>query len=230
MTYHPQLAQLCGNWDGRTVPIGAVCEVKHDGFRALYIRDWQGVPGLYTRNGTHIEGVGHILHACEALERQAGEPLMIDGEFVVDGPDTLASTKAWCERDHKQGGEAGTFHAFDCLSFADWQRGGTETPWIERKERLIELGLSVKSDAAEQWTWRAGSRGRDDGTEPVRVVPHRDVWCVNDVLEAACEMWAADLEGCVMKDAFAPYVRARSSSWMKVGRPWRDKLKWKEAA
>jgi ATP-dependent DNA ligase len=230
MTYHPQLCQLVGNFDGRTVPIGAVIETKHDGFRALFIRDWEGRAGLFTRNGMPIEGVGHILHELAAFERHAGEPLFIDGEFVVDGPDTLASTKRWCEAGYKLGGEAGTYHAFDCLSFADWQRGGTDTPWIERKERLQALALSVKSCPDHAWTWRAGSRGRDDGAEPVRVVPHRDVWHPDDVLEAAGEMWAAGLEGVVIKDMFAPYQRSRVRHWAKVGRPWRDKLNWRMAA
>lgn len=226
-----ELCQLVGNFDGRTLPDCAVIEQKVDAWRALYIRDWQGKPGLYTRNGMPIEGVGHILHQCAALERQAGEPLMLDGEFCVgDGPDTLASTKAWCERDWKQGGEAGTYHAFDAMPFADWQRGGSDTPWIERKERLIDIALAAQSDEAEQWTWRPGSRGRDEGAEPVRVVPHRDVWCVDDVLEAAAEMWAAGLEGVVIKDMFAPYQRQRVKHWAKVGRPWRDKLNWRKAA
>lgn len=226
-----QLCQLVGNWDGHTLPYGAVIEQKVDAWRALYIRDWQGKPGLYTRNGMPIEGVGHILHACEAMERHAGEPLMLDGEFCVgDGPDTLAATKRWCEAGWKQGGEAGTFHAFDVMPFADWQRGGTDTPWIERKERLIALGLSVETDASYQWEWRAGSRGRDEGRQAVRVVPHRDAWTIDDVFEAAGAMWAAGLEGVVVKDLWAPYRRQRVQHWAKVGRPWRDKMNWKRAA
>lgn len=224
------LCQLAGNFTG-SIPCAAIAEQKVDGFRALYLRDRQDKPGLYTRNGCPIEGVGHILHALAAIERQAGEPLMIDGEFCVgDGPDTLAATKRWVERDHKLGGEAGTYHAFDAMPFADWQRGGTDTPWIDRKERLKALALAVETDAAEQWMWRAGSRGRDEGRQAVRVLPHRDVWHVDEAIEMAGEMWAAGLEGIVVKDAFAPYVRARSNAWLKVGRPWRDKLQWRKAA
>jgi hypothetical protein len=95
-----------------------VAEQKVDAFRALYLRNREGKPGLWTRNGYPIEGVGHILHQLAAMERIAGEPLMIDGEFCVgDGPDTLATTKAWCERDWKQGG--GTrFQWFNQAAFA----------------------------------------------------------------------------------------------------------------
>jgi ATP-dependent DNA ligase len=227
----PELCQLVGAWDGRNLPDGAVIETKHDGFRALYIRDWEGRPGLWTRGGIPIEGVGHILHELAAFERIAGEPLMIDGEFCVgDGPDTLATTKAWCEREWKFGGEAGTFYAFDCLSFEDWMRGGSSQPWWQRKQRLQALALAVETDAEHMWTWRPGSRGRDEGRQAVRVLPHREVWHVDEAIEMAGEMWAAGLEGCVVKDAFAPYVRARSNSWLKVGRPWRDRLGWRAAA
>ena len=231
MTYPAHLSQLCGTWDGRTIPPGAVAELKHDGWRGLYLRDHTGKPGLWTRNGVPIEGVGHILHALEAFERHAGERLFIDGEFCVgDGPDTLASTKAWCERGWKAGGEAGTFYAFDCLPYADWMRGGSETPWIARKERLQALALAVETDADHAWTWRPGSRGRDEGANPVRVVPHREVWCFDDVIEAAGAMWDAGLEGIVLKDRWAPYERKRTGHWLKVGRPWRDKLRWRIAA
>lgn len=226
-----ELCQLAGNFDGRTVPAGAVAELKADGWRALYIRDWEGRPTLRTRGGLAIEGVGHILHHLAAMERIAGEPLMVDGEFVVgDSPDTLAATKRWCESGWRMGGEAGTFHAFDLMPFADWQRGGSSQPWWQRKERLQALGLSVESDAAHAWEWRAGSRGRDEGRQAVRVLPHREVWHVDEALEVAGEMWAAGLEGIVLKDPFAPYQRQRVQHWAKVGRPWRDKIRWRKAA
>lgn len=225
-----QLCQLAGNFTG-AIPCGAIGEQKIDGFRGLYLRDRDGKPGLWTRNGYPIEGVGHILHQLAAFERHAGEPLMIDGEFCVgDGPDTLATTKAWCEREWKLGGEAGTFHAFDLMPHADWMRGGSSAPWHERKARLQALALAVETDTSYQWEWRAGSRGRDEGRQAVRILPHRDLWHVDEALEMAGEMWAAGLEGIVLKDPFAGYTRARSNSWLKCGRPWRDKLQWKQAA
>lgn len=226
-----ELCQLASQWNGRDLPAGAVAEVKADGWRALYIRDWEGRPTLRTRGGLAIEGVGHIMHQLAAFERHAGEPLMVDGEFVVgDGPDTLAATKRWCEFGWKLGGEAGTFHAFDLMPFADWQRGGSSQPWWQRKQRLQALALAVETCPDHAWTWRPGSRGRDEGRQAVRVIPHRDVWHVDEAIEVAGEMWAAGLEGIVLKDPFAAYTRARSNSWLKVGRPWRDKLEWRKAA
>lgn len=223
------LCQLVGTWD-RKLPAWCVGEQKIDAWRALYLRDHEGRPGLYTRNGYAIPGVDHILHEIAAFERHAGERLFLDGEFVVgDGPDTLASTKAWCERDHKLGGTAGTFYAFDCLPYDEWYRGGTDAPWYQRKARLEALAAAVAADEEHRWQWRPGSRGADAG-EPVRVVPHQDLWHIDDALCMAVEMWKANLEGIVIKDATAPYVRQRSNAWAKVGRPWQNKIRWRQAA
>lgn len=224
----PYLCQLVGNWTG-DLPMMCVAEQKIDAWRALYLRDHEGRPGLYTRNGQTIPGVDHILHELAAFERHAGQRLFIDGEYCVgDGPDTLATTKRWVESGHKFGGTAGTFYAFDCLPYDDWYRGGTDTPWHERKARLEALALSVASDADHAWTWRPGARG--DEPNPVRVVPHVDLWTVDDALQLVSEFWRAGLEGAVIKDAEAGYTRTRSQAWQKVGRPWQSKIDWREAA
>jgi ATP-dependent DNA ligase len=46
----------------------------------------------------------------------------------------------------------------------------------------------------------------------------------------AREMWAAGLEGIVLKDAEAPYRRNRNAAWQKIGRPWQQKLGLRIAA
>lgn len=224
----PYLSQLATEWR-RTLPTWTVGECKHDGWRALYLRDREGRPGLFTRNGQTIPGAEHILHELAAWERHAGERLFIDGEFLVgDGPDTLAATKRWCESGHKLGGTAGRLMVFDGFSYDDWYRGGCALPWYQRKARLEQLALSVDSDEAHRWDWRPGARG--DEPNPVRVVPHQDLWHVDDALQMAAEMWRAGLEGVVLKDAEAPYQRTRSAAWQKVGRPWQSKIRWRLAA
>lgn len=221
------LSQLASDWKG-ALPAWAIGEVKHDGWRGLYLRDRSGKPGLFTRQGQTIHGAEHILHELAAWERHAGERLFIDGEFIVDGPDTLAATKHWCETGHKLGGTAGTFNVFDGFSYDDWFRGGTDKPWFDRKAAIEALALAVESDADHAWTWRPGARG--DEPCPVRVVPHVDLFHVDDALQFVAEFWRAGLEGAVFKDAEAGYWRTRSNSWMKCGRPWQDKIRWREAA
>lgn len=225
-----QLCQLAGTWN-RGLPAWCVGEQKLDGWRALWLRDREGRPGLYTRNGYPIPGTEHIAHELAAFERHAGERLFLDGEFLVgDGPDTLAATKHWCETGHKLGGTAGRFMLFDGFAYDDWYRGGTALPWYQRKARLEQLALAVESDEAHRWDWRPGSRGADADASPVRVVPHLDLWTVDDAVSMACEMWAAGLEGVVIKDAEAGYARTRSQAWQKVGRPWQAKIGWRAAA
>lgn len=225
-----QLCQLAGAWQC-TLPAWTIGECKLDGFRCLWLRDWEGRPGLYSRNGMPLPGLDHIEHELRAWERHAGQRMFFDGEIVVgDGPDTLASTKHWLETGHKFGGTAGTYHVFDCLPYDDWFSGGTDTPWFERKARLEQLALAVKSDEAHAWDWRPGSRGAGADVSPVRVVPHVDLWHVDDALQLVAEFWRAGLEGAVLKDAEAPYQRTRSAAWQKVGRPWQGKIRWRQAA
>lgn len=225
----PYLSQLAAEWRG-TLPALTVAEVKYDGFRCLWLRDRQGVPCLYSRNGMPLPGLEHIEHELRAWERHAGERMFFDGEFLVDGPDTLSSTKRWCESGHKLGGTAGRFMLFDGFAYNDWMRGGTDTPWFERKAQLEQLAAAVAADEAHHWDWRAGSRGADEQQQPVRVVPHQDLWTADDALHMAVEMWRAGLEGIVIKDAEQGYQRTRSAAWMKVGRPWQSKIAWMEAA
>lgn len=226
----PQLCQLAGSWGGNAMPLHTVAETKHNGWRALYLRDHDGKPGLWTRGGIPIEGTGHILHELAAWERAAGEPMFFDGEFVVDGPDTLAATKHWCETGWKMGGTAGTFWLFDGFPLSDWRRGGSERPWYVRKALLEAYALSVASDAAHAWDWRPGSRGQGEGSEPVKLVEHAYVWTPHCVIDMAREVWAAGLEGLMLKDAEAPYRRNRSDAWLKVkqGQAWTKR--WRIAA
>lgn len=221
------LCQLAGQWSGGAPADWVVLEAKLDGWRGLWLRDHEGKPGLFTRNGMPIEGTGHIAHRLEQMEAAAGEPLFIDGEFVVDGSDTLAATKHWCEAGWKIGGEAGTLWAFDCLTWAEWRRGGSDRPWHERKAMLEALEAAVAADSDAAWTWRPGSRGRDEDAPPaVRIVKHRQVFTADEVVGLAVETWNAGGEGIVLKDASAPYRRTRANAWMKIGRPWQKRLGW----
>lgn len=211
------LCQLAATWDGRTVPDGGcMVEQKIDGYRALYFRGRDGKPGLWTRGGFAIEGVGHILHRLALIEQAAGVPMCFDGEFVVGG--TLSATKAWCERAWKQGGEAGTFHVFDALPDAEWQRGGTDTPLHVRKAALANM-IRDADAAPLSWEWRAGTHGREPDAPTVVLV--EDEWCadVGDVLDLADRVWSAGGEGIMLKDPYSPYQRNRNDAWRKVKHP-----------
>lgn len=205
------LCQLAGDWRGAVPAGGLLYEEKRDGWRAIYLRDHTGTPRLYTRNGLRIEGAGHIVWKLGEMERAAGVQMVFDGEFQVD--DSLAATKAWCERGWKSGGEAGHFWAFDCLTYADWQAGGGDTPHHARKALLADLAARSAGDG---WDWRPGSRGRDDSAPPVTVLPDGWAFDAHDVIGEARRVWANGGEGLMLKDPLAPYRRNRSPAWLKV--------------
>lgn len=217
------LAQLAQDWRGDLPGDGVMCEQKIDGWRALRFPGIDGVTRLWTRNGMPIEGTAHILHQLARLEREAGEAIMFDGEFQVGG--TLDATKRWCESGWKLGGEAGIYHLFDAMPLAQWRSGGTPIPLYQRKAWLKALVAAVPT---EEWEWREGSRGRDEGATPVLLV--EDQWCftAGDVLDAARRVWAAGGEGLMLKRAEAPYRRERSAAWMKVKEA--NMHKWEKAA
>lgn len=208
------LCQLAGDWRGHVPAGGWIVEPKIDGWRCLYLTGIDGKPRLFTRQGHLIEGAGHIAYRLGLMERAAGEPMVFDGEFQVG--DSLAATKYWCETGWKAGGEAGTFHAFDCLTMAEWRAGGSNMPLYERKARLQALARAVDEDEGLSWEWRAGSRGDDAWRASCPILP--DEWAFNagDVLAAARRIWAAVGEGVMLKDAEAPYRRNRNAAWQKV--------------
>ena len=193
-------------------------ELKHDGYRCLVFPGLDRKPGLWTRNGMPMPGAGHILSRLLEIEAALGGQWMIDGEFVVGG--TLATTK----RHYDSGwrfGDAGTFHAFDAVPLADWQRGMCEMPLFERKAALARA-IEATAPYASAWEWDEGSRGAAHGVDPVEFVA--DVWLFDaaDVDAEARRVWALGHEGVMVKQADAPYIRARSDAWMKVKRPGVD--------
>lgn len=217
------LCQLAGDWRGKLPEGGAMAEPKIDGFRAMRFTGIDGKVRLWTRNGMPIEGVGHILWQLDAIERAAGEPMFFDGEFQVEG--TLDATKRWCERGWKLGGEAGVYHLFDAIPLSCWQAGGDPTPLYQRKARLK---AAFEAATVDEWEWRPGSRGRDEGAIPVVLVEDQWLGSRADVVDEVRRVWADGGEGLVLKDSMAPYQRSRNGAWLKVKSE--NQAKWRNAA
>ena len=209
------LCQLAGEWRGGIPDSGLAFEEKRDGWRALYFRGHDGKPRLWTRQGHRIEGADHVIHQLGLMERAAGQPLFIDGEFQVDG--SLEATKRWCEQGWRRGGEAGAFYAFDVVPFVNWLQGGWEKPWHYRKALLLKLAEQAQ-DPALSWEWRAGSGGRDGDSSAVVVLQDSWAFDASGVLAEARRVWSAGGEGLMLKNAEAPYRRKRCDAWLKVKR------------
>jgi len=207
-----ELCQLAGRWAGTVPEHGIMAEQKVDGWRCLFFPGLDGNVGLWTRGGMPIHGAGHVLERLVQVEAALGGPHFIDGEFQVDG--SLAATKRHCEAGWRLG-NAGTFFAFDAVPLADWQAGRCDTPLYERKAAL-HRAIEATAPCADAWEWAAGSHGAGHGVDPV--VYLHDVWLsdADDVHAEAQRIWRQGLEGLMLKDPMAPYVRARSDSWLKV--------------
>jgi ATP-dependent DNA ligase len=195
-----------------------MAELKVDGFRALWFNGIDRQPRLWSRNGIPLPGVAHIAERLTLMEEIAGEALVVDGEFLVGG--ALEATKRWCEREHKLGGEAGMYHAFDLMTFAEWRAGGSDVPLYARKARLAELVRATDERALAASTWRQSSRGKDEADSPISVIP--DIWIFNadDAWAEARRVWSMGLEGCMLKVADAPYRRGRNGAWQKLKQRW----------
>lgn len=203
---------------------GLMVEPKVDGWRCLYFAGVDGQPRLWSRQGMPLEGAAHVLARLQAIEAAAGVPLFIDGEIQVGG--SLSATKAWFETGWRQGGEAGLFHAFDCLSWSDWHAGGSDQPLYQRKARLREL-FAGSEEQDDGWTWRAGSKGAP-APEAVRIMPDGWAFDAADVLDQARRIWTSGGEGIMLKDPMSPYRRLRSGVWQKV--KMENAHKWRMAA
>lgn len=208
-----QLCQLASDYRGTLPDEGMAFEEKKNGLRAMFFRGHDGEPRLWSRNGYRIEGTAHIVHKLKQFERAAGQPLFLDGEFIVG--DSLAETKAWFEAGWKYGGEAGHFYAFDAVPYVNWIRGGWEKPWTYRKAWLVKLAEQA-DDPSLSWEWAEGSRGRWEASNPVTVL--EDGWCFTpaDVVNETRRVWTRSGEGIMLKSADAPYQRKRTDAWLKV--------------
>ncbi len=188
----PALATLTHDrfWDD-----GWVYERKLDGQRCLAVRDGRGTR-LYSRSGRDVTAA--FPEIAEALERQARERFVVDGEVVAfEGSRT--SFARLQPRIHVNSAEKARrsgvpvyFYVFDVLSVdGDDVRGES---LLERKRRLRSL-LSF------------------DG--PIRSTPHRRP---RDA--AAGEEWFAECcrqgwEGLIAKRADARYTTGRTKDWLK---------------
>lgn len=185
----PQLATLAAR-----APAGDdwLSEVKFDGYRALCRIDG-GRARLFTRAGNDWSGKWPaIVDAASALPVAQA---WLDGEVVAIGADgavnfQLLQNIARAEEDGSAGGRL-AYYLFD-LMYLDGH-DLRQVPLIERKQLLQTL---LASHAEGPLLYSDHVRGD---------APH--------VFSHAC-MHA--LEGIIAKRADAPYVSARSESWLKI--------------
>jgi ATP-dependent DNA ligase len=185
----PALCALVSDWTGKVPFNGALVEPKIDGMRALYC-DGE----LFTREGSTIHGVDHILAKLRAIEHEAAVPLVIDGEWQVGGSfaATIAHFKAAGAR-----GDAGVLHVFDLMPARVWRGEDVCEALHARRAKLDRLLPPFVGDE-------------------LRLVPWAYMTDAADIEARARELIAAGGEGVVVKAANSTYRRAKGTIWQRI--------------
>lgn len=185
----PNAPELCCrplDYQGHHHPRRAYAEVKLDGIRCLMIDG-----RLVTLEGQPFNAALHCMGGLEELERLYGEAMMFDAEYVEDGgfDQTLSAFKA--------GQGTGTLWVFDAVPMREWVRDTSQTPWHERKRVLNERIMMLDCP------WVGGLAAKAVPTEA----------CAKAKFT---ELRRLGFEGLVVKDADAPYSRARCNAWQRM--------------
>jgi bifunctional non-homologous end joining protein LigD len=166
-------------------------ERKLDGERALIFKDGDKVQ-LFTRNRKSINDTYPEL--VEALERQAAERFVADGEIVAFKGDVTSFARLQQRLQIKDPDEARAsgvavhLYLFDLLHLDGW---ALEKLPLRRRKALLRSAI--------------------DFAEPIRFTAHRNE-SGEAYLSEACEKgW----EGLIAKRADAPYQHSRSRDWLK---------------
>lgn len=182
----PALAQQPVDYDAAHHPRRAYAELKVDGYRCCWIDD-----RLVTLNGQPFNSALHCRPALEKIQREFGEPVMIDGEYLEPlGYDATAAA-------FRKGQGAGVFWVFDIVPLSEWMTDSCAEPYWVRKAAVRSLITSVRSEFVGA----------------LFETPVASPQSANAIFKA---VRARGLEGIVVKDADAPYRRRRDRSWMRL--------------
>lgn len=158
---------------------------KLDGDRCRGCIDSQGNISLLSSEENVITSVPHIYSALENLHLRNVE---FDGELYIPGaPHEVIHGIVSREVNLSSDHRLVEFHVFDLVN---------AFPQVQRINQLID---TIPFNAFG----------------PLQIVPNRFVTSIDDIMRAADEFAEKGYEGFVIRDAYAPYVRKRSTQMMK---------------
>jgi bifunctional non-homologous end joining protein LigD len=172
------------------VPAGAgwIHEIKYDGYRILLSVGAGGEARAYTRSGLDwSDRFAPIIAAAAKLKPRSA---LIDGEAVVLDEKGRSSFQLMQGAFKTQNAKL-VFYAFDLLELDGEDL--THLPLLERKTRLAKI-IGRRNTGAIRYSDHIAGEGAK-------------------VFKAACKQ---GLEGVVSKRANAPYIGARTESWLKI--------------
>ena len=163
-------------------------EIKFDGYRVMARID-QGVPRLITRGGHDWSSkMPSLVKAIAALGLQSG---WLDGEIVVLGKTGVPEFNALQNAMDRAGSDGIVYFVFDVPFFE-----GRDLRQVALQDRRALLRDFLESRASDQVRFSA-----DFDADPA------------SMLESARKL---NLEGLIAKRADAPYVSARTDTWLKL--------------
>ena len=184
----PQLATLVSE-----IPEGKnwLYEIKFDGYRII-CRMEKGKVALLTRNAQ--DWTPRLRAIADAALKLSARRAIIDGEAIALGADGCHSFQLLQNYLSDRRDVRLVYYAFDLLYLDD--RDLRSLPLLERKERL--QALLAKTEAQDNRTILYSEHCTGSGRE---------------LLDRACAM---GLEGIIAKRGDAPYLSARTRSWLKI--------------
>lgn len=134
-----------------------------------------------------------VPHIVDALEKSGLRNVELDGELYIHGAPhsdihSIVSRTTNLHPDY----QLVEYHVFDLVN--------PHLRQADRTRQLIDL---------------LPTRGTHRNYGPIQIVPSRLVYTLDDIMRAQDEFAKAGYEGFVVRDAFAPYVRKRSTQMMK---------------
>lgn len=179
-------------WDASQVPTRAIVEIKHDGIHLGYSAQRRA----FTREGVDFTCASHHLPALAAIDAALGGPHVLFGEYLnLDGFNATLT-------DFARGVGTGILVLFDAVPVDAWTGAQPSAPLHQRKARLAAAYAKLPAAARASMTLVKSSLFEGAARDNIELV--------------AGDLWAQGLEGIVVKDADAPYVRGPSSYWLKL--------------
>jgi DNA ligase-1 len=179
-------------------------EVKLDGVRVLAVVAGDTV-NLYSRNGKSFDNFPQIAEAIAEHRQVFQHGSGMGGRFVLDGEIVGESFQKLMKQAHRKSDaqtDGMTYHVFDIIPLADFERGYWNAPQHKRIDLLDRARETLPADAAVQ-------------AMPGMLVD-LDTAEGHDVMRRFAEASVEQgYEGIMIKSQDAPYECKRSSFWMK---------------
>lgn len=182
------------DYDAERVPKFAAVEIKYNGICMC----WTPTRGPTTLEGVTMACASHLSADFEDMQRALGEPTFFQAEYVVpgaNGQDDLGRTAGALN----SGQPTGFAIVFEAVPMKVWD-GAEQSSSLYTRRRFLAEAHAIAQPRL------------------VGLAQHAQGFDAEGIELAAGIAWADGLEGLIVKDLEAPFVRRRDRAWMKVKR------------